>query len=175
MIFFRGNVGPKVSDLTWTIQMFWSYACCFIWLHLVLPLSSEQTQLLSGTTLGNWNPSRLPSLVKQNLKTTGTSIYHLNGQSMFFHAPPPPKWPKIEDKCFFNHKSSSLRPLQPVIQASMHTSPRKHTENLLLRTLKPSKLPCIHHKESNCICWPDNSKGFHEEWNYNIDQGNKEK
>jgi len=88
MIFFRGNVGPKVSDLTWTIQMFWSYACCFIWLHLVLPLSSEQTQLLSGTTLGNWNPSRLPSLVKQNLKTTGTSIYHLNGQSMFFHAPP---------------------------------------------------------------------------------------
>jgi len=124
MIFFRGNVGPKVSDLTWTIQMFWSYACCFIWLHLVLPLSSEQTQLLSGTTLGNWNPSRLPSLVKQNLKTTGTSIYHLNGQSMFFHAPPP------NDQKLRTNVSSTTKALHSALCSQSF------------------KLQCIHHQES---------------------------
>jgi len=69
MIFFRSNMGPKVSDLTWSIQMFWSYACCFIWLHLVLPFTPEQAQYYLGEhLLGNWNPSRLPSLVKQNFR-----------------------------------------------------------------------------------------------------------
>lgn len=47
--------------------------------------------------------------------------------------------------------------------------------NSSIGLLQPSKLPCIHHEESNCICRPDNREWFHEERDDNIDQRNQDK